>query len=213
MADIEVSYENQVIKSLSASGQLVCHTAGKYCDDDITIDYIAPGGGAPVVVANGVFVGAGTNTFSVNIGESAPLKNFYVLIEADDNEFIYDADYKVFRSLATVADDYPLQYYDHQTDYDRYTTPSVPVKVNNGGTITTYQIYPNSEIHSYVRQSTVANHGALFNAILPRYNKYSDHITFVLTTGSNLYKYVNGKDYNWKLVYFGGNYASESISV
>lgn len=45
MADVEVSYENSVIKTLSASGQAVLHTAGKYCDDDITIDYTAPGGG------------------------------------------------------------------------------------------------------------------------------------------------------------------------
>lgn len=45
MADVEVSYENTLIKSLSATGQAVLHTAGKYCDDDITIDYTKPGGG------------------------------------------------------------------------------------------------------------------------------------------------------------------------
>ena len=50
MADVEVSYENTLIKSLSASGQAVLHTAGKYCDDDITIDYTAPGGGSPAYV-------------------------------------------------------------------------------------------------------------------------------------------------------------------
>ena len=44
MADVEVTYENTLIKSLSATGQAVLHTAGKYCDDDITIDYTAPGG-------------------------------------------------------------------------------------------------------------------------------------------------------------------------
>lgn len=44
MADIEVSYENEIIKTLSASGQLVLATAGKYCDDDITIDYTAQSG-------------------------------------------------------------------------------------------------------------------------------------------------------------------------
>lgn len=53
MADVEVSYENQVIKSLSASGQLVCHTAGKYCGDDITIDYVQPSGGNELEVKPG----------------------------------------------------------------------------------------------------------------------------------------------------------------
>lgn len=53
MADVEVSYENTLIKSLSASGQAVLHTAGKYCDDDITIDYTAPGGGSELKVTTG----------------------------------------------------------------------------------------------------------------------------------------------------------------
>ena len=45
MADVEVSYRGQIIRSMSASGQEVLHTEGKYCDDDITIDYTQPGGG------------------------------------------------------------------------------------------------------------------------------------------------------------------------
>jgi len=50
MADVEVSYENTLIKSLSASGSATLHTAGKYCDDDITIVYTSPGGGTPEYV-------------------------------------------------------------------------------------------------------------------------------------------------------------------
>ena len=45
MADVEVSYRGQIIRSMSASGQEVLHTEGKLCDDDITIDYTQPGGG------------------------------------------------------------------------------------------------------------------------------------------------------------------------
>ena len=45
MADIDVTYKGSVIRSLSASGQEVLHTAGKLCEDDITIDYTQPGGG------------------------------------------------------------------------------------------------------------------------------------------------------------------------
>ena len=45
MADVEVSYRGQIIRSMSASGTEVLHTKEKYCDDDITIDYTSPGGG------------------------------------------------------------------------------------------------------------------------------------------------------------------------
>ena len=45
MADIDVTYKGSVIRSMSASGQEVLHTAGKLCEDDITIDYTQPGGG------------------------------------------------------------------------------------------------------------------------------------------------------------------------
>ena len=45
MADVEVIYRGQIIRSMSASGQEVLHTEGKLCDDDITIDYTQPGGG------------------------------------------------------------------------------------------------------------------------------------------------------------------------
>lgn len=45
MADVEVKYRGQIIRSMSASGTEVLHTKEKYCDDDITIDYTSPGGG------------------------------------------------------------------------------------------------------------------------------------------------------------------------
>ncbi len=46
MADVEVTYRGQIIRSMSASGTEVLHTKEKYCDDDITIDYTSPGGGS-----------------------------------------------------------------------------------------------------------------------------------------------------------------------
>ena len=54
MADVEVSYRGQIIRSMSASGQEVLHTEGKYCDDDITIDYTSPGGGGANLQAKSV---------------------------------------------------------------------------------------------------------------------------------------------------------------
>ena len=45
MPDITVSYEGNTIATMSASGTKTFYTAGKYCDDDITLTYVSPGGG------------------------------------------------------------------------------------------------------------------------------------------------------------------------
>lgn len=45
MADVEISYNNSVIASLSDSGTEVLDTKGKFMADDITISYTKSGGG------------------------------------------------------------------------------------------------------------------------------------------------------------------------
>ena len=42
MPDIEIGYKGSTIASMSSSGILTLSTAGKYCEDNITIDYIRP---------------------------------------------------------------------------------------------------------------------------------------------------------------------------
>lgn len=46
MADVEISYRGNVIASMDDSGSKTLQTAGKYCDDDISIEYVKPSGGA-----------------------------------------------------------------------------------------------------------------------------------------------------------------------
>lgn len=45
MADVEVTYNNNKIVELSASGTKTLKTAGKYCEDDIVLEYERPAGG------------------------------------------------------------------------------------------------------------------------------------------------------------------------
>lgn len=45
MADVSIKYRNAEIANMSASGSKTLQTAGKYCDDDITVDYVKPSGG------------------------------------------------------------------------------------------------------------------------------------------------------------------------
>lgn len=62
MADIEVIYKGATIKSISASGSTTLETAGKYCEDDITIDYAQPSGSSYVKLAETELTLNTTNT-------------------------------------------------------------------------------------------------------------------------------------------------------
>lgn len=53
MADITVTYEGNTIATMSASGTKTFYTAGKYCDDDITLEYVQPSGGGGLTYAYG----------------------------------------------------------------------------------------------------------------------------------------------------------------
>ena len=45
MADLIINYKGQPIAELSESGTKTLKTAGKYCEDDITVEYSKPAGG------------------------------------------------------------------------------------------------------------------------------------------------------------------------
>lgn len=52
MADVTVSYKGSNIATMSASGTKTLETAGTYCEDDIEITYVSPGGGGQIVEAD-----------------------------------------------------------------------------------------------------------------------------------------------------------------
>ena len=45
MSDITINYKNSAIATISASGTTTLSTSGKFCEDDIEIVYVQPGGG------------------------------------------------------------------------------------------------------------------------------------------------------------------------
>ena len=45
MADLIINYKGQTVLELSESGTKTLKTAGKYCEDDITVGYVKPAGG------------------------------------------------------------------------------------------------------------------------------------------------------------------------
>ena len=46
MADVTLTYKGATIAELSESGSATLETAGKYCEADISLEYIKPGGPA-----------------------------------------------------------------------------------------------------------------------------------------------------------------------
>ena len=45
MADLTIKFKGQPIAELSATGTKTLKTAGKYCEDDISVEYAKPAGG------------------------------------------------------------------------------------------------------------------------------------------------------------------------
>ena len=52
MPDITINYEGNAIATTSTSGTTTLLTAGKYCDDDIEVVYVSPGGGETTYYAD-----------------------------------------------------------------------------------------------------------------------------------------------------------------
>ena len=51
MADLTIKFKGNPIVELSESGSKTLKTAGKYCEGDITVEYVKPAGGGGVVLA------------------------------------------------------------------------------------------------------------------------------------------------------------------
>ncbi len=45
MADVTITYKGETIAEMSESGSRTLETGGTYCEDDIGIAYVRPGGG------------------------------------------------------------------------------------------------------------------------------------------------------------------------
>ena len=48
MADLTIKYKGQPIAEMTESGTKTLKTAGKYCEDDISVEYAKPAGGGGV---------------------------------------------------------------------------------------------------------------------------------------------------------------------
>ena len=51
MAEVTINYKDTAIATMDASGTKTLQTQGKYCEDDISITYVKPGGGGTISTA------------------------------------------------------------------------------------------------------------------------------------------------------------------
>lgn len=49
MADLTIKFKGQPILEMTESGTKTLKTAGKYCEDDISIEYAKPAGGGGAI--------------------------------------------------------------------------------------------------------------------------------------------------------------------
>jgi hypothetical protein len=64
MSDITVTFKNQTILTMDASGSKPLLTEGKYCEDNITIAYVKPSGGGGTSVEDAILDGTLSGSYS-----------------------------------------------------------------------------------------------------------------------------------------------------
>lgn len=82
MPDITVSYEGNTIATMSASGTKTFYTAGKYCDDDITLTYVQPGGGGGNTPLTGTITPVSRTNY-LEIDPGTVCTNFVIVPETE----------------------------------------------------------------------------------------------------------------------------------
>ena len=69
MADVTLTYKGSTIAELSDSGSKTLNTAGKYCEADIALSYVKPGGGGD---ADGIIDGSITSIYNSTVSRIRP---------------------------------------------------------------------------------------------------------------------------------------------
>lgn len=104
MSDITISYKGSSIATMDATGTKTLLTEGKYCEDDITVDYVKPsGGGTDFVDLVARTQTAIENSDIVTVGNSA-FREYTTLtsIILPNCESISNASFYGCSSLATI---------------------------------------------------------------------------------------------------------------
>lgn len=161
------------------------------------------------LIASGTFTGNGGYTIDVDVGDNVPLKNFLFLAELPSGTVTNDTTYKIvsYTYLYTGPGGFVKN--------GAYYYPTTGTGYTAGGTDLTYLGFVRTSV--YVRNTGVDKYSAGLTGTDTQYRPQASatpkRIDLHLNTGNSNYKFINGATYNWKLYYFGSDYANESLSV
>lgn len=194
-------------KSITANGNNIDVT------DYATVSVnVSGGGGGATTIASGTWTSSGQGSFEISVGDDCPINNFAFFLWLDETEnpvFAYNSTYKMgYFSYVHDSELGPYVAGSTTASYQNYDAASWSFVVDNSGTQTTYtRAAPSGQI--VIRNNTTAQ--GSYNA--PTIRKYSDSVKVYWSRANSSYVFPSGLKFKYRLIYFGSNYANESISI
>lgn len=192
-------------KPITANGTNIDVTG--YAAVDVNVS--GGGGGGLTTIASGTFTGTGDVQIPINVGKKMPQTDFWVKFKAQSNtEFPYNASYKPAYVYAILNSD--MGHFNLSTvGNEKQVVSDLSYDVNNGGTISHVSAGAYIADLDYIRE-TSSGHQRPNNFLISR---KSDHFEVILMHSNNLFAYPPGITYDWEVVYFGSNAATDIIEI
>lgn len=125
MADVTISYKGESIATMSASGTKTLQTQGKYCEDNITVQYTSPGSGG--ITPTGSITITDNGTYDVTDKASAIVNLPYVYKRWVYTNANLISDTQI---ITLVTDSWLAQHYD-DTSLEVIVTPISPPQADD----------------------------------------------------------------------------------
>ena len=181
----------------------------------LVVNVSGGGGGGLTTIASGTFTGnnngdntAGAGRQLINIGKKMAQTDFWIFVYvANGEEFEYSSS-RQFVWLSAMAR-HELGGFDLSTTGHKSFVSSYSVDSNNGGTITT------RAAGDMIRNGKQIYNGSIDN--INTFNQFaiwreSDHFEVLMGFSNTAYKFP-AKTYNYEVVYFGSNAATDIIEI
>ena len=173
------------------------------------------GGSGLTTVASGTFTAAGeAGSASAGtlffVGKKMPQTSFWFKFKAQaDTEFAYDGNYKWAYGAAVVFPDFG--YFDLSSVGDsKQLVSDISYDINNSGTVTSTAAGAPIYNLDFVRNATAKNPTIANNL---RIDRRSDGFYVRPYHSNTAYLYPSGVKYDWEVVYFGTNSATDIVEI
>jgi len=166
-------------------------------------------------IATGTFTGSNTYYQTFDIGNQCPTTNFAMMVWVNDGtEFAYDTTYKIVQLTLDVHSDFgSFIYKSTSSGTETYNLGrNMSVNVNNDGTITNATVIPATGLFTFLRNGSAGETNSYTTSTNTYIYKKSTGLSFYYNRQNASYKFMP-ITYNWKIIYYGANYANEHLEV